>query len=98
MSLEACKRIAERRLNRAREYAEIKAESRHAEGIVEDGRVEVDFYAEHIGMSFQTWIVAVFSQKHYVRSQKSFQRQMKKLAVEYFEEMVRKYGLKETEG
>lgn len=98
MSLEECKKIAEKRLERARAHTKIKAESRHAEGIVEDGRVEVDFYADHIGMSFQTWIVAVFSRKHSVTSKKTFQRPMKKLAIDYFEDLVQKYGLKEAEG
>ncbi len=97
MSLEECKLIAERRLKRAQAHAKIEGESRHAEGIVDGGHVKVSFYAEHIGMSFQTWIVAVLSKKHDARSKKTFHMQMKTLAIEYFEELVQEYGLEEAE-
>ena len=95
MSLEECKRIAERRLRRAREHAKVKEASRYAGGIVEDGHVDIHFFAEHIGMSYQTWIVTVSSHKHHAKSRKAFQRQFQSRAEKYFEGLVQKYGLKE---
>ncbi len=95
MSLEECKRIAKARRETARSRARILESDRRAEGMVDDGVVEIALYPFHIGFPPSNWIVGVASHKHWTVSKKPFYR--REPAVKYFEELVREYDLKEAE-
>jgi len=98
MSIEACKRLAEERLKKARARAEAREEKRHSKGRVDGEDVEI-YLSRNIWEGIELWpgkpwVVAVWA--YCEASAKYFKR--KERADRYFEELTQKYGLQEAEG